>query len=56
MYTIYIMNPKINIWTLNFFFKSEIWYFNFENYYFILFLKLGFEIWYLNLKIVISIV
>jgi hypothetical protein len=24
------MNLKINIWTLNFLFKSENWYFNYE--------------------------
>jgi hypothetical protein len=57
MYTIYIMNLKINIWTLNFLFKSENWYFNFENHYFNLLKNiLWFEIWYLNLKIIISIV
>jgi hypothetical protein len=28
------MNLKINIWTLNFLFKSENWYFNSEYYYF----------------------
>jgi hypothetical protein len=57
MYTIYTMNLKINIWTLNFLFKSENWYFNYENYYFNFKIYiLGFEIWYLNMKIVISIV
>jgi hypothetical protein len=57
MYTIYTMNFKINIWILNFLFKSENWYFNYKNDYFN-FNKyiLGFEIWYLNMKIVISIV
>jgi hypothetical protein len=57
MYIIYIMNLKINIWTLNFLFKYENWYFNYEIYYFNFLKKiLGFEIWYLNMKIVISIV
>jgi hypothetical protein len=32
MYIVHIMNLKINIWTLNFLFKSENWYFNSENY------------------------
>jgi hypothetical protein len=34
---------QINIWTLSFLFKSENWYFNYENYYFILFFKI--RIW-----------
>jgi hypothetical protein len=33
MYIVHIMNLKINIWALNFLFKSEIWYFNYENYF-----------------------
>jgi len=33
MYIVHIMNLKINIWTLNFLFKSENWYFNYENYF-----------------------
>jgi hypothetical protein len=34
MYIVEIMNLKINIWILNFLFKSENWYFTFENYHF----------------------
>jgi hypothetical protein len=50
MYTIHMMNLNINIRTLNFLYKYENYYFNF--------LKtiLGFQIWYLNMKIFISIV
>jgi hypothetical protein len=56
MYIVHLMNLKINIWTLNFLFKSENWYFNYENCYFkILKYILEFETWYLNLKKVISI-
>jgi hypothetical protein len=55
MYTIHLMNLKINIWTLNFLFKSKNWYFNYENYYFNFFLKKGFETWYLNLKLLFQL-
>jgi len=57
MYIIHIMNLNINIWTLNSFiqiwkliFHYENCYFNFKN------TILEFETWYLNLKIIISIV
>jgi hypothetical protein len=39
MYIVHIMNLKINIWTLNFLFKSKKWYFNYENCYFKFFKK-----------------
>jgi hypothetical protein len=43
MYIVHIMNIKINIWTLNFLFKTNNWYFNFEIYYFNFFLNV--RIW-----------
>jgi hypothetical protein len=49
------MNLKINIWALNFLFKFDNWYFNYEIYYFNFLKILKFETWYLTLKIVIAI-
>jgi hypothetical protein len=52
---VHIMNLKINIWALNFLFKFDNWYFNYEIYYFNFLKILKFETWYLTLKIVIAI-
>jgi len=69
MYIVHIMNLNINIWILNFLFKSENWYFNSKLLFWILHIntstlkiliesKIGhfnFEYCYFNLKIDISI-
>jgi hypothetical protein len=49
MYIVHIMNLKINIWTLNFLFKSKNCYFNCLKHY--LNLKFLIWIWYFQLKI-----
>ncbi len=49
MYIVHIMNLKINIWTLNFLFKSEICYFNCLQIY--LNFKKIIWIWYFSISI-----